>query len=60
MSRTEIESVGYRFGDSEETLKRYDPEKLKDGFNTVSDGETIYYVSRPAAGLWSTRAGLGR
>jgi hypothetical protein len=35
-------------------LRRYDPAKLTDGFNTV-DGEEIFYVSNPAMGLWSHR-----
>ena len=32
--------------------KKYDPAKLKDGFNTV-DGEEIFYISNPALGLWT-------
>jgi hypothetical protein len=35
-------------------MKKYNPEKLKEGFNTV-DGEDIFYISNPALGLWSTR-----
>ena len=31
--------------------EKYDPEKLKDGWNIV-DGEEIYYISNPALGLW--------
>ena len=35
-----------------EAAKRYDPEKLRDGWNTLPDGEEIYYVGTPALGLW--------
>lgn len=52
LSQAEIEGVGFRHGDLQEISKRYDPEKLVDGFNTV-DGEEVFYVSNPALGLWS-------
>ncbi|MDO4388047.1 MAG: hypothetical protein Q4C31_03200 [Eubacteriales bacterium] len=35
-------------------VKKYDPAKLKDGWNTV-DGQEIYYISNPALGLWADR-----
>jgi len=35
--------------------KRYDPARLKDGFNTLPDGERIFYISNPALGLWAYR-----
>jgi hypothetical protein len=28
---------------------------LREGFNTLPDGETIYYISNPAIGLWAFR-----
>ena len=31
---------------------KYDPAKLKDGWNEV-DGERIFYISNPALGLWT-------
>lgn len=52
MSREEIEGVGYQWADYNEISKRYDPKKLKDGWNVLPDGEEIYYVSTPALGLW--------
>ena len=52
MSKEEIEGVGYQWVDYNEISKRYDPEKLKDGWNVLPDGEEIYYVSTPALGLW--------
>jgi nickel-dependent lactate racemase len=60
VSEEQIESVGYRYGDLKEMLGKYDPEKLKDGFNTLPDGERIYYISQPALGLWACRERLPR
>ncbi len=52
MSRAEIESVGYEWGDLGELLEKYHPESLAEGWNTI-DGEEIYYISNPALGLWA-------
>jgi nickel-dependent lactate racemase len=54
----EIESVGFRHADLAETLRRYPPEQLKEGFNGLSDGEEIYFIPTPSAGLWATRERL--
>ena len=53
LSNLEIESVNYHYAELAEMILRYDPQKLKDGFNTMPDGEQIYYISNPALGLWS-------
>jgi nickel-dependent lactate racemase len=55
LSRTEIESVGFNWADIDEVTARYNPEKLKDGFNIMPDGEEIFYISNPALGLWAYR-----
>ena len=39
----------------DEAVKRYDPAKLKDGFNTLEDGEEIFFISNPALGLWADK-----
>ena len=54
MTREEIESVGYRWGDLDSIMERYHPETLKDGWNTVC-GEEVYFISNPALGLWACR-----
>lgn len=54
LSRAEIESVNFRFGDLDRMLKLYNPDKLKDGYNTVG-GEEVFFVSNPALGLWAYR-----
>ena len=53
LTKEEIESVGFKWGDLDEALTRYDVDKLKEGFNILSDGEEIYYISSPALGLWA-------
>ena len=55
LSRKEIESVNYGYAELDDMLNRYDPEALSEGFNTLPDGEEIYYISNPALGLWSWR-----
>lgn len=35
--------------------KRYNPDILRDGFNTLPDGEEIFYISNPALGLWASK-----
>ena len=52
LTREEIESVHYEYGDLKEYEKKYDPAKLKDGWNVV-DGEEIFYISNPGLGLWA-------
>jgi hypothetical protein len=56
LSRDEVEGVGYRFADYAAEVRRYDPAKLQSGFNRLSDGEEIFYVDNPAAGLWVARS----
>ncbi|MCF8381489.1 MAG: lactate racemase domain-containing protein [Bacteroidales bacterium] len=53
LTRKEIESVNYNYGDLNEMLKIYDPEKMKDGINIMPDGEEVFYISNPALGLWA-------
>ncbi len=52
ISQNEIESVNFAYADLDEMTKKYDPQKFKDGFNSV-DGEEIFYISNPGIGLWS-------
>jgi nickel-dependent lactate racemase len=49
----EIGSVSYGYADLQVMMDRYNPEVLVDGYNTMPDGEHIYYISNPALGLWS-------
>ena len=53
LTREEIESVNFKYGDLAASLKKYDPQRLTEGFNTLARGEEIYYISNPAIGLWA-------
>ena len=53
ITKEEIESVNFNYADLETMMKKYNPEKLKDGFNTMPDGDEIFYISNPALGLWA-------
>lgn len=55
MSKEEILSVGFEFGDLASMSKRYDPAKLRDGMNVLPDGEEVFFISNPALGLWALR-----
>lgn len=54
LSREDVEGVCFAYADYEETIEKYNPDTLKDGWNTV-DGEEIYYISNPALGLWADK-----
>ena len=58
LTQAEIEQVGYEYADLAEAQVRYAPEKMKDGWNTMPDGEEVFYISTPSAGLWATEAKL--
>ena len=55
LTKREIESVNFRYADLAEMSKRYSPDKLADGFNTLPGGEKVFYISNPALGLWAHR-----
>ena len=50
-----VRSVGYEAGSLADMNRKYNPDQLKDGFNTLPDGETIFYISNPALGLWGLK-----
>ena len=52
LTREEIESVHYDYGDLAVMMQKYNPAVLRDGWNTV-DGEEIFFVSNPGLGLWA-------
>jgi nickel-dependent lactate racemase len=58
ISKEEIEQVGYQYASLAEVEKRYDPAVMKEGWNTMPDGEEVFYISTPSAGLWTTEAKL--
>ena len=52
LTRDEIQSVHYEYGDLAEYTAKYDPATLQDGWNVV-DGEEVFFVSNPGLGLWA-------
>ncbi len=58
LTKEEIESVNFEYAVLKKIMKRYNPDKLKDGFNKISNEEEIFYISNPAVGLWSSRERL--
>ena len=55
LSREEIESVGFLWADYDKMMASYHPERLKDGYNKLPNGEAIFFISNPALGLWAYR-----
>ena len=60
LSKGEIESVGFEYAVLDDMIRKYNPDKLKDGYNRIAGGEEIFYISNPAVGLWASRERLGR
>ncbi len=54
LTREEVEGVGFNYRELDEVQRRYDPAKLRQGFNTV-DGEEVFFVANPGLGLWAHR-----
>ncbi len=50
-----IRDVGFQAADYDETAARYNPETLRYGYNTMPDGEEIFFIPNPALGLWISR-----
>ena len=58
LTRDEIEGVGYNYADLAAMQARYDPATMQEGWNIMPDGEEVFYISTPSAGLWATEAKL--
>lgn len=55
LSKREIESVHFNYAPLHDMMKRYNPEKLRDGVNILPGGEEVFYISNPALGLWASK-----
>lgn len=58
LTQDDIESVGYAYMDLDQALARYNPDTLDEGWNTLPDGEEIFFISTPSAGLWAAKEKL--
>jgi hypothetical protein len=60
LSAEEVQTVGFKYGNLKEMLKRYDVSKLRDGWNTdETEGEgqqEFFFISNPALGLWAVES----
>lgn len=57
LTKADVEQVNFQYADLQETLKKYPPSQLKEGFNDVN-GERIFFIPTPSAGLWATKEKL--
>ena len=55
LTKEAIEQVGFRYGDLNEMMKRYDIDNLRDGWNVDADGE-FFFIRNPALGLWADKS----
>lgn len=59
ITEAEIRQVHYGWAPYAEAVERYNPAALSDGWNTLPDGEEIYFIRNPALGLWADKARFG-
>jgi hypothetical protein len=52
LTQKEVEGANFKYISLKDAYKKYNPKELKDGFNTLDNGEEIFYISNPALGLW--------
>lgn len=57
LTKADVEQVNFQYADLQETLKKYPPSQLKEGFNDIN-GERIFFIPTPSAGLWATKEKL--
>lgn len=58
LTREDMEQAGYAYMDIGEALARYNPEMMQEGWNTMPDGEEVFFISTPSAGLWAAKEKL--
>ncbi len=55
VSEAEVRGVCFGWMPYADAVRRYDPDTLNDGWNTLPDGEEMYFIRNPALGLWADR-----
>lgn len=55
LTRGEVEGVGFEWGDLGAMMERYPVDRLRDGVQTMPDGERVFFISNPALGLWALK-----
>ncbi|MGA3372431.1 MAG: lactate racemase domain-containing protein [Terracidiphilus sp.] len=56
LNKAEVEGVGFNYGDLDSMLARYDPKRLRHGYNQVED-EAVFFIANPGLGLWAHSEG---
>jgi nickel-dependent lactate racemase len=49
-----LRAVGFDAVPHAEMIRRYDPRRLRDGFNEIA-GESVFFISNPGLGLWALK-----
>jgi nickel-dependent lactate racemase len=57
LSREEVEGVNFRYAGLDAMMKKFNIERLNEGYNTVG-GEEIFYIPNPSLGLWASKSGF--
>lgn len=52
LNEEQIQNVGFNYLPYAEAAERYLPESMEDGYYTLEDGETYYFIKNPALGNW--------
>lgn len=58
LTQADMEQAGYAYMDIRDALARYNPETMQEGWNTMPDGEEVFFISTPSAGLWAAKEKL--
>ena len=50
----DIETVGYHYANYDDVIKKYhiNVDTMKTGWIITQEGEEVYFVEKPALGLW--------
>jgi nickel-dependent lactate racemase len=57
LTRAEIESVGFKYASLDVMAKKYDVDKLQDGWQKDAEtGEEFFFIKNPALGLWAVKS----
>jgi nickel-dependent lactate racemase len=54
LTRDEITSVGFQYGDLKSVISKYNPQRMRPGYNRI-EGEDVFFVPNPGLGLWAHR-----
>lgn len=55
LTRDEIRSVGYEYGEWSQAMKEYSVADINDGWHESREGEEFYFIRNPGLGLWMHR-----